>query len=78
MLSALTRLKVILPIRKCPSLQISNRAPTQAPRAVKMFPAYFDKRSNTFFVIRITAGSLPLRPCAQSVLPQVKTVPPSV
>jgi len=39
-------------------------------------PAHFPNRSNTLRVIWITLGSPPRRPCDQSVLPQVKTVPP--
>lgn len=34
--------------------------------------------SRTFFVIRSVTSSPPRRPCAQSVDPQVKTVPPRV
>lgn len=37
---------------------------------------YFESRSRRFFVIRVTAGSSPRRPWAQSVVPEVKTVPP--
>lgn len=36
---------------------------------------HFANRSITFLVIRSTTGSPPRSPCAQSVLPQVNTVP---
>ncbi len=39
---------------------------------------YCESRSRMFLVIRSTITSPPRRPCAQSVLPQVKTVPPRV
>jgi len=39
---------------------------------------YSPSRCSRFFVIRVTCGSLPLRPWDQSVEPQVKTAPPRV
>lgn len=41
-------------------------------------PLYFDNLSSTFCVMRITAASPPISPCAQSVVAAVKTVPPRV
>ena len=40
--------------------------------------AHFDNRSRMFLVMRSTVASPPRSPCAQSVLPQVNTVPPRV
>ncbi len=39
---------------------------------------YFPILSSTFFVMRVTCGSLPRSPNAQSVVPTVTTVPPRV
>lgn len=40
--------------------------------------AYFESRSSTLRVMRSTAVSPPRRPCDQSVVAAVKTVPPFV
>ena len=37
-----------------------------------------DNRSRMFLVMRSTCGSAPRNPCAQSVVPDVNTVPPRV
>ena len=51
-------------------------APTKDGGTAQSLVPPYESLSSTFFVMRVTAGSLPRRPKLQSVLPTVTTVPP--